>query len=208
MGQLLHGSARTTAAVRRAIQPRQECMAKLANRSDLNPKTVATWQKRAHVRDGPKGPKQWHSTGLTLEEGALSVAVRRPTLRPLDDCLYAWQATLPHLTRSARHRCLQRHGISRLPAMAGEQPGKKQVKAYPLGYVHLDLAEVRTEEGTLHVLVAVARACKLADAESYANANNMVAAQFLRNLIAAIPSKIHTALTDHGTQCTNRKRAM
>jgi hypothetical protein len=49
MGQLLHGSARTTAAVRRAIQYRQESIAKLANRCDLNPKTVAKWQKRSCV---------------------------------------------------------------------------------------------------------------------------------------------------------------
>lgn len=36
-------------------------------------------------------------------------------LVPIDDCLYALQATLPHLTRSSLHRSLQRHGISRLP---------------------------------------------------------------------------------------------
>jgi hypothetical protein len=34
MGQLLHGSARTTAAVRRAIQQRQESLAQLAKRDD------------------------------------------------------------------------------------------------------------------------------------------------------------------------------
>lgn len=40
------------------------------------------------------------------------VAFRQHTLLPLDDCLYALQATIPHLTRSSLHRCLQRHGIS------------------------------------------------------------------------------------------------
>ena len=59
------------------------------------------------------GPKQCHSTVLTLEEEALVVALRRHTLLPLDDCLHVLQATLPHLTRSALHRCLQRHGLSR-----------------------------------------------------------------------------------------------
>jgi transposase InsO family protein len=34
----------------------------------------------------------------------------------------------------------------------------------------------------------------------------MVAAQFLRNLIAAIPYKLHTVLTDNGIQFTNRQR--
>jgi transposase-like protein len=133
MGQLLHGSARTTAAVRRAIQHRQESLAQLAKRYDLNPKTLAKWKQRSHVHDAPIGPKQCHSTVLTREEKALIVAFRRHTRRPLDHCLYALQATLPHLTRSALHRCLQRHGISRVPDMAGEKPGKKTFKAYPIG---------------------------------------------------------------------------
>lgn len=47
------------------------------------------------------------------------VAFRKHTLLPLDDCLFALQATVPHLTRSSSHRCLQRHGISRQPEVAG-----------------------------------------------------------------------------------------
>jgi transposase InsO family protein len=206
MGQLLHGSARTTAAVRRAIQHSQESIAKLAKRYDLNPKTVTKWKKRSHVHDAPMGPKQCRSTVLTLEEEALIVAFRRHTLLPLDDCLYALQATLPHLTRSALHRCLQRHGISRLPGMAGEQPEKKRFKAYPIGYFHIDIAEVRTGEGKLSLFVAIDRSCKFAYAELHAEANKVVAAQFLRNVMAAVPYKIHTVLTDNGIQFTNRKR--
>lgn len=60
------------------------------------------------------GSKQLCSTVLNGEEEALIVAFRKHTLLLLDDCLYALQATLPHLTRSALHRCLQRHGISLL----------------------------------------------------------------------------------------------
>jgi transposase InsO family protein len=53
---------------------------------------------------------------------------------------------------------------------------------------------------------SIDRTCKFAYAELHAEANKMVAAQFLRNLIAAVPYKIHTALTDNGIQFTNRKR--
>ena len=42
------------------------------------------------------------------------VTFRRYTLLPLDDCLYALQPTIPALTRSSLHRCLQSHGTSRL----------------------------------------------------------------------------------------------
>jgi transposase-like protein len=206
MGQLLHGSARTTAAVRRAIQHSQESIAKLAKRYDLNPKTVAKWKKRAFVQDAPMGPKQPSSTVLNREQEALIVAFRKYTLLPLDDCLYALQATLPHLTRSALHRCLQRHGISRLPDIEGDKPQRKKFKPYPIGYFHIDIAEVHTEEGRLYLFVAIDRTCKFAYAELHEEANKMVAAQFLRHVVAAVPYKIHTVLTDNGIQFTNRKR--
>jgi hypothetical protein len=45
-------------------------------------------------------PMEAHSTVLSIEEEAVIVAFRRHTLLPLDDCLYALQPTVPHLTRS------------------------------------------------------------------------------------------------------------
>src|SRR3954449_7924555 len=143
MGQVLHGSARTTAAVRRAIQHSQESLRVLAKRHSLNPKTVAKWKKRGSVADRPTGPKQPSSTVLSIEEEAIVVAFRRHTLLPLDDCLYALQATIPHLTRSSLHRCLKRHGISRLPHVENESAEKRKFKAYPIGYFHIDIAELR-----------------------------------------------------------------
>ena len=71
MGQILHGSAKTTEATRRAIQHSQESIAKLAERYDLNPKTVAKWKKRDHVCDAPMGPKKPQSTVLSTEEEAM-----------------------------------------------------------------------------------------------------------------------------------------
>ena len=129
MGQVLHGSARTTAAVRRAIQHSQESLRALAKRHGINPKTVAKWKKRTSVQDQRTGPKAPRSTVLSLEEEANIVAFRRHTLLPLDDCVYALQATLPHLTRSGVHRCLQRHGISRLPETEGHKHPNKRFKA-------------------------------------------------------------------------------
>lgn len=78
------------------------------------------------------GPKTVRSAILTAEQEATVVAFRRHTLLPLDDCLYALQATIPHLTRSSLHRCLQRHGISRLPEVAGDKPAKQPFKVKPI----------------------------------------------------------------------------
>jgi transposase InsO family protein len=202
MGQLLHGSATTTEAVRRAIQVGQESVRALARRYGISPTTVQKWRKRASISDAPMGPKQVRSTVLTLEEEAVVVAFRRHTLLPLDDCLYALQPTIPHLTRSSLHRCLQRHGISRLPEVTGDKPAKKKFKAYPIGYFHIDIAEVHTEEGRLHLFVAIDRTSKFAFAQLHEKATRQVAADFLRALIAAAPYKVHTVLTDNGTHFT------
>lgn len=147
------------------------------------------------------GPKEVHSTVLSVEEEVLVVAFRKHTLLPLDDCLYALQPTIPHLTRSSLHRCLQRHGISRLPDMNGDKPRKK-FKTYPIGYFHIDIAEVRTEEGKLHLFVAIDRTSKFAFAELHERATRKIAADFLRRLVEAVPYEIHTVLTDNGTQFT------
>ena len=104
------------------------------------------------VEDLKTGPKAPHSTTLTQAEEAMVVAFRRHTLLPLDDCLYALQPSIPQLTRSALHRCLQRHGISRLPDIEGDKallsevegPKRQCFKRYPIGFFHMDIAEVQT----------------------------------------------------------------
>src|ERR1700720_458473 len=162
MGQVLHGSATTTEAVRRAIQHSQESLRALAKRYGVNPKTIAKWKARTSVSDLPTGPKAPRSTVLSVEEEAVVIAFRRHTLLPLDDCLYALQPTIPHLTRSSLHRCLQRHGISRLPDVDGSKPSKKKFKSYPIGYFHIDIAELQTAEGKLYLYVAIDRTSKFA----------------------------------------------
>ena len=107
------------------------------------------------MSDHPTGPKDAKSTTLTIEEEAIIVAFRKHTLLPLDDCLYALQATIPLLTRSSLHRCLQRHGISRLPEVTGDKEPKKKFKTYPIGYFHIDITEVRTAEGKLSLYVGI-----------------------------------------------------
>ena len=165
MGQVLHGSATTTEAIRRAIQHSQASLRVLAKRYGVNQKTVAKWRRRVSVIDVPTGPKEARSTVLSIEDEAVAVAFRRHTLLPLDDCLYALQAPIPHLTRSSLHRCFQRHGTSRLPDVDGDKTDKQKFKSYPIGFFHIDIAEVRTENGKLHLFVAIDRTSKFAFVE-------------------------------------------
>ena len=106
---------------------------------------MSKWRKRATVEDLKTGPKEPRSTSLSAEEEATVVAFRRHTLLPLDDCLYALQPSIPHLTRSALHRCLQRHGLSRLPDVDGDRPERQKFKRYPIGYFNDALASLDAE---------------------------------------------------------------
>lgn len=130
MGQVLHGSAKTTHAVRAELQRSQASSAELARRFGINEKTVRKWRSRRRVEDEPMGPKERHSSTLSAIEEAAIVALRVQARLPLDDVFVALKDVIPRLTRSSLHRCLQRHGISRLPKADREKP--KRFKAYAI----------------------------------------------------------------------------
>ena len=57
MEQALHGSARATAAMRRASQHSQESLQSLATRYGIKPKTGPKWCQRPGVLDARTGPE-------------------------------------------------------------------------------------------------------------------------------------------------------
>ncbi len=196
MGQVRHVCATTTHAVRAAIQRSQASLATLS---------------RELAKDLKTGPKAPYSTTLSEAEEAMVVAFRRHTfltgpLLPLDDCLYALQPSLPRLTRSALHRCLQRHGISRLPDVEGDKPKRQRFKRYPIGFFHIDIAEVQTAEGKLHLFVGIDRTSKFAVTQLVDKADRRTAWEFLEHLLKAVPYRIHTILTDNGIQFAEQPR--
>ncbi len=152
------------------------------------------------------GPTQPRSSSLLPEEESACLVFRRHTQLPLDDCLYAMQDSIPHLSRSSLHRLFQRHGISRLPNPDAGTTGKKQFKAYSIGYIHIDIAEVRTAQGRHHLFVAIDRTSKFVVARLEVSANRRTAAAFLDHVIAVLPYRVHTVLTDNGIQFTDSAR--
>jgi hypothetical protein len=107
---------------------------------------------------------------------------------PLDDVYIALKDVIPHLTRSNLHRCLQRHGISRLPKADREKP--KKFKDYEIGYFHIDIAELRYEGGKGFLFVAVDRTSKLVFARIYRGATKLAAAAFLKVLVKTVPYRV------------------
>jgi transposase InsO family protein len=194
----LPGSARTTPRVRAELQAAQGSTRALAARHGLNPKTVAKWRGRAGTADAPMGPRRPRSTVLTEAEEAIVVEFRRRTLLPLDDVLGCLRETIPKLTRSALHRCLVRHGISRLPRDEGSASKRGRFAETTIGYVHIDHCELRLAQARLHMFLAIDRVSKFAHVAFFDAANKMNGAAFLREVVATFPYAIHTVLTDNG----------
>ena len=71
---------------------------------------------------------------------------------------------------------------------ATDKPTKQPFKRYPVGYFHIDIAEVRTDEGKLHLFVAVDRTCKFAFVELHPAATVQIATDFLSAVIAPLVS--------------------
>jgi len=200
MEQVLHGSARTTVAIRQAIQQSQESLQSLATQYNLNPKTVAKWRSRKTTTDASMGPALG-SAALTAEQEAFTVAFRRHTLLSLDDCLSALQATVPPLTRSNLHRCFQRYDIGHLPLTGAKQSlGEEGFKGCPIGILRVDFAEVQTGKGKQQLYVAMDHTSKVIFAEVNPQAKWVTAADFLQRVLEKLPYEVHTILTDRGIQ--------
>lgn len=192
MNAQLNSNARTTAKDRKAIRESPESLQVLAKRYGVNPKTVAKWKKRASSDDLRPGPKAARSGKLTAEEEGIIVRFREHTLLPLDDCLYALQAQIPQLTRSSLHRCLQRHGISRL---AETTSAAKDRETAPLGWLHIDTSVVYSGDRSHHLFNAIDQASKFVFVQMRPSGGAADAAAFLDSLIAHVPFRIHRVLT-------------
>ena len=106
------------------------------------------------------GPSAPHSTVLTLAEEAMVVEFRRRTLLPLDDVLGCLRGSIPKLTRSSLHRCLERHGISRLPETPDQASKRDKFAQTAIGYVRINISKLRLSEGKLNMFSAIGRVSK------------------------------------------------
>jgi transposase InsO family protein len=212
MGNLQHANARTTPRVRKEIQDSKESITALAARLSLNPKTVTKWRDAGTVQDGKSGPIDPKCT-LTDAQQAIVCEARRTSRLSLDDLYIAFKGCMPLMSRSGLHRCLQRHGLSRLPKDEGPSGNaKKAFKDYPPGFMHIDISQVLLPANKptdaikrvnkYYLFVAIDRATKYVYVEVYDDMTQAKAAQFLENLITDYPIKITKILTDNGAQFT------
>ena len=88
------------------------------------------------------------------------------------------------------------------PPLIQRKISSKKFKEYPIGYLHVDITEVRTKERKQHRYAEVDRTSKYVYANIYDRKTNQTALEFLKELLKIVPYKIHTILTDNGRQFT------
>lgn len=137
-GLKLHANATTTPRTRAYIQQSSAPTGALARELGIHSRTVARWKARTELIDRSTRPHRL-ATMMTDWEEALIVELRRSLALPLDDITEAMRRCVnPALSRSAIHRCLQRHGIS-----ARLAPAKAPAAAFhtdaPAGFIHIDV---------------------------------------------------------------------
>ena len=190
-----HGSATTTPRVRRAIQESEEKNTVLAKRYNVSRNTIAKWKARESTSDERMGPKNPCSSVLTQNGEAIVLAYRWRTRLSLDDCLERLRRVMPQLSRSALHRCFERHGLGKIgrtdprPPLTSDGPHRFEITANEVVFPNDILGEV------VEVFLAVEEVSKYVYAE-VAQATPENAAAFLAHLLAEFPQMIDAIATD------------
>jgi len=91
-----------------------------------------------------------------------------------------------------------RHGISRLPQDEEKASKRQRFDETPIGYVHIDVCELRLAGGKLFLFLAIDRVSKFTHV-AFLDANTgKNGAAFLREVVEVFPYRIHTVLPDNG----------
>lgn len=201
----LHANAATTPKTRAYIQASTASVAELAAEIGVNETTIRRWRGRQTTKDHSSRPKRIDSSLSALDE-MLVCELRNRLDLPLDDIVEVMRRCVnPKLSRSAIHRCLKRHGISSRPKPA--RPSSGRFEEAPIGFIHIDLKHLPAlERRKSYAFVAIDRATRYVYMEIHPRRDAATAAAFLERFLAHFPAKLHTILTDNGSEFTDRFR--
>jgi transposase len=199
----LHANAATTPKTRAYIQQSSASVADLAFELGVSETTIRRWKGRDSVTDGSHTPKRL-AISLTPVEEELVLELRRKLALPLDDLVEVMRRCVnAKLSRSAIHRCLKRHGISRAERPAPKKPGR--FDRHPFGFVHIDLKHLPALRKTKsYVFVAIERATRFVHVEIVMQRDAKTIAACLERFLKAFGHPVHTILTDNGSEFTDR----
>jgi transposase-like protein len=178
-------------------------VAVLAAELGVSETTIRRWRGRTTVTDRSHTPKLL-ATSLSPLEEALVCELRRRLWLPLDDVTEVMRRCVnDKLSRSAIHRCLKRHGLNRRP-----QPDKLPVGIFEqasVGFIHIDLKHLPAlQKRKSYAFVAIDRATRYVYLEIHSKRDAETSAGFLTRFLTHFPHRVHTILTDNGSEFTDR----
>jgi len=94
-------------------------------------------------------------------------------------------------------------GVQRLPDVRGDRPQRQKSRRYPIGYSHIDIAEVQTAKGKLCLFVGIGRTARFAVAQLVVMADRKIARGLLQHMLETAPFQGRAVLTDNGIQCSD-----
>jgi transposase-like protein len=199
----LHANATTTPKVRAYIQRSKRPVAELAGELGVSETTIYRWRGRSSVNDRSHVPKRL-ATSLSALDEALVGELRTKLQLPLDDITEVMRRCVnAKLSRSAIHRCLKRHGLNKRPS-----PDKPKIGAFEqasIGFIHVDLKHLPAlQRRKSYAFVAIDRATRYVYLEIHPRRDAETAAGFLNRFLAHFPHRVHTILTDNGSEFTDR----
>jgi IS30 family transposase len=199
----LHANATTTPRTRSYIQRSKKPVAELVAELGVSETTVRRWRGRDTVDDRSHQPKRL-TTSLSAMEQTLVCELRTSLQLPLDDIVEVMRRCVnEQLSRSAIHRCLQRHGISQ--RKKPDKPGVGVFEQATVGFIHFDLKHLPAlERRKSYVFVAIDRATRYVYIEIHRRRDAKTSAGFLTRFLAHFPHPVHTILTDNGSEFTDR----
>jgi transposase-like protein len=203
MDLALHANATTTPRTRSYIQRSKKPVAELVSELGVSETTVRRWRGRTTVGDRSHRPQRL-TTSLSAMEQTLVCELRTSLQLPLDDIVEVMRRCVnEELSRSAIHRCLQRHGISQ--RQKPDRPGVGVFEQATVGFIHFDLKHLPAlERRKSYAFVAIDRATRYVYVEIHRRRDARTSAGFLTRFLAHFPYPVHTILTDNGAEFTDR----
>jgi transposase-like protein len=187
---------------RESIQRSRLTNNELAQKYEVNEKTIRKWRRRDFSEDKSSRPEMIHYS-LNFLEQKLIERVRRSTWMSLDDVVDTVASMIPKANRSNVSRTLQFFGISQIPKEKREKA--KKFKEYQPGYLHVDVTYMPKLDGIKYYLfVAIDRATRVMYYKVYENKTAQNAVAFVEECKDFFPFYISHILTDNGLEFTDK----
>ena len=199
-----HRNAKTNVNQRQEMRKSKLSARQLAEQYLVSHVTCNKWKKTNHVTDKSHRPEVIHYS-VDKSFWTLIKQVRTKTKLPLDELFHSLHTYIPNLNRTNCYRILLHYRLNRLNEK--EKRELRKFATYPPGFLHIDCFYLPKINGQkTYVYLAVDRATRLIFLRAYHRKGKEEAADFLIQALSFYPYRIHTVLTDNGSEFHMRGR--